>query len=102
MLTNANFECACPMHYVQHDDKIGIFCDGAVTETDLESSTIWILDENLLKSGGISPVIYQKTLQGSYHGIVIPVYDNFVLYSLTLPKRVSKADFSVADSSHLL
>ena len=97
-----NFECACPIHYVQHDNKIGIFCNGTVTETDLKSATIWILDENLLKSGGISPVIYQKTLQGSNHGIVISVDNNHVLHSLTLPERVSKADFSVADSSHLL
>lgn len=95
MLTEANFECACPIHFVQHDEKIAIFCDGAVTETDLESSTIWVLDEDRLTSGD-SAIIYSQTLEGSHHGIVIPVDDEHVLHSLTLPERKAKTDITRA------
>ena len=95
-IDNAAFDCARAIHFTPHDDKIGIFCDGTYgnEETGVEqvNSTIWIIDETKFGSSSDSAVIYSMTLQGSHHGVVIPVDDNHVLYSLATPDRIARTN----------
>ena len=93
-ITNAKFDCARAIHFTPHDNKIGIFCDGTYgdEETGVEqvNSTIWIVDETKFGSATDSAIIFSTELKGSHHGVVIPVDDNHVLYSLATPDRVGR------------
>jgi hypothetical protein len=89
MIDNAAFDCARAIHYVTHDSKIGIFCDGAITDTALVNSTVWVIDEALFGDPTQSAVVYSETLQSSHHGVAIPVDDNHLLYSLATPDRLA-------------
>ena len=91
MIENAAFECARAIHYVPHDSKIAIFCDGGMTEEgDLVNSTVWVIDETLIGSESAeSAIIYSDTLLSSHHGVAIPVDDNHILYSLPSEERLA-------------
>ena len=89
LVENAGFECARAIHFVPHDDKIAIFCDGMVNNVTQTNSTVWVVDETLFGSEDVSAVVYQMTLEGSHHGVAIPVDDNHLLYSLSQPERIA-------------
>ena len=91
MIENAAFDCARAIHFVPHDSKIAIFCDGGITEEGtLVNSTVWVIDETLLGSATAeSAIIYSDTLLSSHHGVAIPVDDNHILYSLPTEDRLA-------------
>lgn len=104
-ISNAALSCARPIHYVTHDDKIAVFCDGSFEEPQV-NSTVWVLDET--KFGMTeSAIVFNTTLQGSHHGVAVPVDDDHVMYSLALVDRVNRvpesnslpATFRVVDYS---
>lgn len=88
LVDNAGFDCARAIHFVRHDDKIAIFCDGIVTNVTQVNSTVWVVDEALFGTPDTSAIVYTTTLDGSHHGVGIPVDDNHVLYSLAQPERI--------------
>ena len=90
LVSNAAFDCARAIHYVTHDDKIAIFCDGTITVDPQVNSTVWVLDETRFRSTSGSAIVYSETLQGSHHGVAIPVDDGHVLYSLAHPNRINR------------
>jgi hypothetical protein len=90
MLESASFECARAIHYVPHDSKIAIFCDGGINENGtLVNSTVWVIDETLLRSATESAIVYSDTLLSSHHGVAVPVDDNHILYSLPTEERLA-------------
>ena len=91
IVENASFDCARAIHFVKHDDKIAIFCDGSYEFTPQVNSTVWVVDETKFGSTE-SAIVFQGTLQGSHHGVAIPVDDNHVLYSLASPDRIQRTD----------
>jgi len=92
LISNAAINCARPIHFVSHDEKIAIFCDGDYEGTPQVNSTVWVLDEALFGTNTDSAVIYTESLQGSHHGVAIPVDDNHLLYSLATEERVNRGD----------
>jgi hypothetical protein len=94
LVDDFHIKCTRPIHYVAHDQKIALFCDGAFD--DNINSTVWVVDESAFGEGK-QPLVFYKELAGSHHGVVVPVDDNHVLISVATPERVAKA----ADSSAL-
>lgn len=90
LVQNARIDCARPIHFVRHDDKIAIFCDGSYTFSPQINSTIWVVEEGKFGSTTESAIVYNETLQGSHHGVAIPVDDNHVLYSLASADRINR------------
>lgn len=91
VIENAGFECARAIHYVRHDNKIAIFCDGSYTHVPQVNSTVWVVDESKFgASNGESAVVFSEILQGSHHGVAVPVDDNHVLYSLATVDRINR------------
>jgi hypothetical protein len=91
IISNAGFTCARAIHYVRHDDKIAIFCDGSYEHDPQVNSTVWVVDET--KFGATeSAVVYSETLQGSHHGVAIPVDDDHLLYSLAHENRTNREE----------
>ncbi|KAL3925117.1 MAG: hypothetical protein SGILL_000622 [Bacillariaceae sp.] len=88
MIDNAAFDCARAIHFVPHDSKIAIFCDGAITEDALVNTTVWVVDESLFGADE-SAVIFKTTLPSSHHGVAVPVDDDHVMYSLPSPERLA-------------
>ena len=91
VFTNAEIECHRPIHQVRHDNKIAIFCDGAFDAVPPENTTVFVVDTNLL-GGTESAVVQQLTLEGSHHGVAIPVDDGHLLHSLPLTERVLRVE----------
>lgn len=90
LITNSVMECARPTHFVYHDKKVAVFCDGNYDAVPAQlNSTVWVLDETLMGSSS-SAVVFSTTLQGSHHGIAIPVDDDHVLHSIPTSKRVDR------------
>lgn len=90
LVANAAFECSRPIHFVRHDGKIAIFCDGSYVEDVRNNSTVWVLEEMKFGSTPESAIVFDTTLQGSHHGVVVPVDDNHVLYSLASSDRINR------------
>lgn len=88
IIDNASFDCARAIHYVPHDDRIAIFCDGSFDVSPKVNSTIWIIDETLFGADG-SAIVYSATLEGSHHGVAVPVDDGHILHSLATPDRIA-------------
>eukprot|EP00977_Amphora_coffeiformis_P021814 scaffold9945_cov182-Amphora_coffeaeformis.AAC.6 len=90
--------CTRPIHYVNNDQKIGIFCDGYFDPagTDTIPSQVYVLDEYQIGRDD-NPVLYQDTLSQSHHGITVPVDDGHVLTSVATPERVA----GISDSAKL-
>lgn len=88
---NGLITCARPIHYVPSDNKIAIFCDGSYGTSMEEqiNSTIWVVDEELLKTSA-SAIVHTSTLQGSHHGVAIPMSDDHVLYSVATDARANR------------
>lgn len=104
-ISNARLSCSRPIHYVTHDDKIAIFCDGSFEEPQVNSS-VWVVDETKFGMSE-SAVVFNKTLEGSHHGVAVPVDDDHVMYSLASADRANRvpeasslpATFRVVDYS---
>ncbi|CAJ1961789.1 unnamed protein product [Cylindrotheca closterium] len=82
-------ECARPIHQVRNDDKIAIFCDGSFSTDPQVNTTVHVLDETMLGSSG-SAIVHSRVLQGTHHGVAIPVDDNHLLHSVALKDRVDR------------
>lgn len=100
-IQNAKVNCARATHYVEHDDKIAIFCDGFFNP-DLSgtqvNTTVHVVDKTLFASAPEpSAVVHSVVLEGSHHGVAVPVDDNHLLVSVALPERIAR----VEDSSSL-
>jgi hypothetical protein len=89
-----HINCTRPIHFVAHDQKIAVFCDGAFD--DNINSTVWVVDERLFGEGE-QPLVFSKELAGSHHGVVVPVDDNHILVSMATPERIAR----VADAGAL-
>ena len=88
---NANVDdCSRPIHQVRHDDKIAIFCDGAYDFEPPINTTIHVIDETKLGSTTESAVVHTLELEGSHHGVAIPVDDGHLMHSVPLPDRVNR------------
>lgn len=90
---NGLITCARPIHYVPTNNKIAIFCDGSFGTSMEEqiNSTIWVVDEELLTASvSASAIVHSSTLQGSHHGVAIPLSNDHVLYSLATDQRVDR------------
>lgn len=81
-------DCPRPIHQVRHDDMIAIFCDGAFDHDPQVNTTVHVIEETLLGGTG-SAVIHSLKLQGTHHGVAIPVDENHLLHSLAHPERVA-------------
>lgn len=93
LIQNAALDCTRPIHFIRHNDQMGIFCDGSYFATPQQiNSTIWLFDETKFSSTSESPIIVNMTLQGSHHGVAIPVDDDHLLYSVATPERISRND----------
>jgi hypothetical protein len=90
LIDNASFDCARAIHYVRHDNKIAIFCDGSYDSDPQVNSTVWVLDETKFGSSTESALVFTETLQGSHHGVAVPVDDGHVLYSLAHENRTNR------------
>lgn len=91
--TNADIaDCARPIHQVRHDDKIAIFCDGSFNNTvnPQVNTTVHVIDTRLLGSSTESATIHSIVLQGTHHGVAIPVDDGHLLHSLALQDRIDR------------
>jgi hypothetical protein len=90
-IPNAAFSCARAIHYVRHHDKIAIFCDGSYDHDPQVNSTVWVVEET--KFGATeSAIVYSEILQGTHHGVVIPVDDDHLLYSLAHENRTNREE----------
>lgn len=102
LVENARVDCARPIHFVRHDNKITIFCDGSYTFSPQINSTVWVVEEGKFGSTTESAIVYNETLQGSHHGVAVPVDDNHVLYSLASADRVNRTsagdDYALPDT----
>jgi hypothetical protein len=78
--------CARPIHHVAHDQKIAIFCDGSFE--DSVNSTVWVVDERFFGQGN-KTLVFSKTLEGSHHGVAVPVDEDHILVSVPTPERVA-------------
>ncbi len=94
-IANAQFSCSRAIHYVPHDSKIAIFCDGSF-DAPFVNSTVWVVDETKFGMSE-SAIVFNMSIPGSHHGVAVPVDDNHVMYSLALADRVNR----VAESSSL-
>lgn len=93
IIQNAGFDCARPIHFVNHDSKVAIFCDGSFDALPAQiNSTVWVVDETLIGTSAASAIVFTDTLQGTHHGVVIPVDDDHLLYSLALPGRINREE----------
>lgn len=81
-------DCHRAIHQARNDGKIAIFCDGAFDFDPQVNTTVHIVDEALLRDGNASAVVHSVVLEGTHHGVAIPVDDNHLLHSLALPERV--------------
>jgi hypothetical protein len=89
LVANSKFECAHPIHTTHHDGKIAIFCDGSYEYEPQVNTTVWVVEEAKLGTS-MNAVVHNQTLQGSHHGVAVPVDDNHILYSLATPDRVDR------------
>lgn len=80
--------CTRPIHYVAHDHRIAIFCDGSFTATPQENSTVWFVKELDLPNAA-APVT-RVGLQGSHHGVAVPINHDHMLISQPIPNRVNR------------
>ena len=103
LLANTAFDCARAIHFVPHDGKVAIFCDGNFGETAQEeiASTVWVLDESKFTADNTSAIVFEETLAGSHHGVAIPVDDDHVLYSLASPDRIQRTEAGSARAGAL-
>lgn len=93
IISNANIDdCARPIHQVHNDDKIAIFCDGAFDHVPQINTTIHVVDETKLGSTSESAVVYSIVLEGTHHGVAVPVDDGHLLHSIPLPERVARVE----------
>jgi len=90
LIANAAIDCARPIHLASHDNKVAVFCDGSYDAVPQLNSTVWVVDESLFGSATQSAIVYTETLQGSHHGVAVPVDDNHVMYSLALDDRINR------------
>jgi hypothetical protein len=89
-LTMDSFTCARPVHYVPHNSRLAIFCDGFYPNpfnvANQKNTSIYIVDETKFGKGA---VVHNKTIDGSHHGVAIPVDGSHILHSIALPARVA-------------
>ena len=78
--------CARPIHHVTHDQKIAFFCDGSFEGR--VNSTVWVVDERYVGQGDRA-LVFQRTLEGSHHGVCVPVDDGHFLISAAEPARAA-------------
>eukprot|EP00977_Amphora_coffeiformis_P019392 scaffold7213_cov166-Amphora_coffeaeformis.AAC.8 len=85
-------DCARPIHQVRHDDKIAIFCDGSynITLNPQVNTTVQVIDERKLGSSTESAIVHSVVLEGTHHGVAIPVDDGHLLHSLALQDRIDR------------
>jgi hypothetical protein len=87
-LKGDGFSCARPLHYVTHNGRIALFCDGFYPNpyniSNQVNTTIWIIDETKF---GWGAVVLNKTIAGSHHGVAIPVDGSHILHSMATPER---------------
>eukprot|EP00980_Cylindrotheca_fusiformis_P018239 scaffold5926_cov102-Cylindrotheca_fusiformis.AAC.2 len=96
IISNAGFDCTHPVHVVNHDFKVGIFCDGYYSPQI--NTTVWVVDETKM-SGSDSPIVFTETLQGSHHGVCVPVDDDHVMHSVATQDRINHvSDNSLPDT----
>jgi hypothetical protein len=98
VIPNAKIKYSCAIHYVKHDGKIAIFCNGSY-EVEPNNSTVWVVEESKFGSAN-STIDFNTTLQGSHHRVAIPVDDNHVLYSLATPDRINRTPNSTQYALH--
>jgi hypothetical protein len=90
LISNAAFNCSRPIHYTRHDKKIAIFCDGSYDANPQVNTTVWVVDEDKFKMSGENAIVFSTTIQGTHHGVAVPVDDNHVMHSLALPERIRR------------
>ena len=87
-MVQANIDCTRPIHYVKNNYQIAMFCDGYAP--DGINSTIWVIDENRLAAADPSTAfVHTSTLQGSHHGVTVPIDQERVLFSVAVPERIA-------------
>mmetsp|Transcript_7505 Transcript_7505/g.15320 ORF Transcript_7505/g.15320 Transcript_7505/m.15320 type:complete len:528 (+) Transcript_7505:208-1791(+) len=85
-------DCAFAVHQVRHDNKVAIFCDGSYNFDPQVNTTVHVVDETKLGSSTESAIILSKTLEGTHHGVAIPVDDGHLLHSLAHPDRIDRVN----------
>ena len=85
-VSSSSVLCTRPIHHIANGEKISIFCDGAFDVG--ENSTIFTLNENLIRQGDPDAVEFSKTLEGSHHGVAVPTTDGHILTSLATRERI--------------
>ena len=88
VLKNAYLDCGPVWNVVGHAGHIGLFCDGFME--DNINSTFYVLDESLLGED-VNPFLYNMTLQGTQHGLAIPMDATHVFHSIANIDRINGA-----------
>lgn len=99
-LQNAKINCARATHVVEHHDKIAIFCDGFFNPDPSGTqvnTTVYVVDKTRFAfTAEPTAITHTAVLQGSHHGVAIPVDDDHLLVSVALPERVARVENSSA------
>lgn len=102
LVDNFFIPCSRPDHFSTHDEKFAVFCDGMLQDpSNVINSTIWVVDERRLGTQGSSPMIMNATLEGSHHGLVVPVDEGHTLTSVPTPERLAGGTGSFPDGFHV-
>jgi hypothetical protein len=78
-IVNTKLECGPVWHSWSHSGRVTLFCDGNRTENI--TSTFFLIDESLL-GNSTNAIVYNKSLEGSHHGMAVPMDTSHVLHSL--------------------
>jgi hypothetical protein len=92
VLSNVYLACGPTWHAAEHGGYIALYCDGSFDKG--VNSTYYILEEASLADDPVDPFLLTASLEGSHHGIAIPVNSNRVLHSLATPERVNRLNTS--------
>lgn len=83
LIQDTVYECVNGGHYVTHDAKIGIFCNGFSSGTIESDASLIIIDEMLLSNDSNSAAAFVSIfIDDSHNGVAIPVGNNHVLHSI--------------------
>jgi hypothetical protein len=90
IVSDTKILCGPVYHAWSHLGRITLFCDGAKTMNI--TSTYYVLDESLIGTG-TNAILYNQTLDGSHHGMAVPIDTSHILHSLYDPAHEWGSDF---------
>jgi hypothetical protein len=92
LIVNADISCGAAYHPVSHNGIFMIGCDGSMEAEPPINTTVMAFDESNFSADpdAESAVITTFTLDGSHHGVNIPVDDGHILHSIATEDLINR------------